>query len=354
MPSNSSNRRRLAYRFQRGIAVAALLLGAITPDTLAQTAPTPPPGRKVPEGLNYANGLFRERRYEMAAKEYERFLKETPTGSDAAEARFGLANARLFQGEYAKARTEFETFLKDAPDHPNAGTAWYRVGETAYMLRDLPASRKAFETFTTNYPNHKHLDTAWPYLGDVCLGLQDLDKAKSAYEHSLSADPEGRLADRARFGLGRTLLLQGKPEEALVLFSALATKGGRDWADRAWLQSGLAEVKANHDDKAVEAFGEVEKVAPKSPLVAEARLNRAEALTRLGRRDEAEPILRSLVAEAPQNLAAPSALALGTLLLQKEDAAGARDPRRCLEPFRPIPDGRRPALPFGRSSPQAG
>ena len=60
MPSNSSNRRRLAYRFQRGIAVAALLLGAITPDTLAQTRASAPPGRKVPEGLNYANGLFRE------------------------------------------------------------------------------------------------------------------------------------------------------------------------------------------------------------------------------------------------------------------------------------------------------
>ena len=186
------------------------------------------------------------------------------------------------------------------------------------MLRDLPASRKAFETFTTNYPNHKHLDTAWPYLGDVCLGLQDLDKAKSAYEHSLSADPEGRLADRARFGLGRTLLLQGKPEEALVLFSALATKGGRDWADRAWLQSGLAKVKANHDDKAVEAFGEVEKVAPKSPLVAEARLNRAEALTRLGRRDEAEPILRSLVAKALRTSPLPRPLLLARFFSRRK------------------------------------
>ena len=335
VPILSTRRASWADRSTRSrwIWFSALILGIVAtsrpPASWAQatgtdSAPSPAPSaRKIPEALNFANGLFRERRYELAAKEYERFLSETEPGQDADDARFGLANARLFQGQYAKARAEFETFVKQAPKHPSTGTAYYRIGETAYMLRDLKAAREAFETFTTNYPKHKHLDTAWPYLGDVCLGLLDLDKARSAYEHSLEADPDGRLSDRARFGLGRALLLQGKPDEALGYFTALATKGGRDWADRAWLQAGLAHAKAGRDDKAVEAFEEVEKVAPKSPLVAEARLNRAEALTRVGRIDEAEPLLRALVAEAPQNLAGPSALAHGNLLLQKKDAAGA-------------------------------
>src|SRR5262249_5565040 len=96
------------------------------PDGAPRPAATP---RRVPESLNFANGLFRERRYEMAAKEYERFLREgQPSSVDAAEARFGLANARLFQGEYEKARGQFEEFLRRAPDNPGAGTAWYRVG----------------------------------------------------------------------------------------------------------------------------------------------------------------------------------------------------------------------------------
>src|SRR5439155_22791385 len=95
------------------------------------------PARQVPEAMNFANGLFRERRYEMAAEEYERFLKGAKPGPDADEARFGLAHARLFQGRYDQARRQFEEFLKAAPDHPNAATAWYRVGETAYMLGDL-------------------------------------------------------------------------------------------------------------------------------------------------------------------------------------------------------------------------
>ena len=280
--------------------------------------------RRVPEALNFANGLFRERQYELAAKEYERFLAEGKPGpADAAEARFGLANARLFQGEYAKARVQFEEFLRQAPENPGAGTALYRVGETAYMLGDLTAARQAFEAFTSKYPHHKHLDTAWPYLGDVCLRSGDLARARQAYEQALGAQPEGRLADRARFGLGRVLAAQGETDKALAAFSALAEKGGRDWADRAWFQIGQVQAQTRHFDRAEVAFAKVEQVAANSPLVAEARLNRAESLGKLGRRPEAETILKALVADAPQNLAAQAAFALGSARLEGGDAAGA-------------------------------
>jgi TolA-binding protein len=282
-----------------------------------------PSGRRIPDSLNFANGLFRDRRYDLAAQEYERFLKDAKPGPDFAEGRFGLANARLFQGEYERARRDFEAFLRESPGHVNAGTAWYRVGETAYMLGDLPSARKAFERFTTDYPNHKHLDTAWPYLGDVCLRMGDLERAQQSYQRSLDSHPEGRLADRARFGLGRALALQGRPDEALGMFAALAEKGGQDWADRAWFQSGLAEVQAKRYERAIDAFERVERVAPQSPLVAEARLNRAEALGRLDRGMEAEPILRALVADAPRNLAAQAAFALGSSQLERGDAATA-------------------------------
>ena len=279
--------------------------------------------RRVPEALNFANGLFRERRYELAAKEYEGFLKDAKPGPEAAEARFGLANARLFQGEYGRARDQFQEFLKLAPEHPNAPTAWYRVGETAYMLGDLESARRAFETYTNDYPKHKHLDTAWPYLGDVCLRTGDLAKARRAYEQSLKAYPEGRMADRARFGLGRALALQGESEAALGMFTALAEKGGKDWADRAWYQIGQVEVGAERYEQAIEAFEKVEAVAPQSALIAEARLNRGEVLIKLGRREEGERLLRGVAAEGTQNIAAQAAFALGTSELESGRAVEA-------------------------------
>jgi TolA-binding protein len=300
------------------LLLALGLLATVQPPSPAQdTAPREPGARQVPEGLNFANGLFRDRRYDLAAEEYERFLAGSKPGPEADEARFGLANARLYQGRYDLARRQFEEFLKAAPDHPNARTAWYRVGETAYMLGDLPAARKAFETFTGGPNRHRHLETAWPYLGDVCFRQRDLPAARRAYEQALAAYPEGRLADRARFGLGRTLALQGESDAARNILKGLADRGGREWIDRAWLQIGLVESGAGRFEDAVAAFETLERVAPKSPLIAEERFNRAEALARLDRRDEAEALLRALMADAPQNLAAQAAFGLGTSQLER-------------------------------------
>jgi TolA-binding protein len=276
--------------------------------------------RPVPEALNFANALFHDRRYELAAEQYERFLKDAPAGPDADAARFGLANARLFQGQYARARTEFEAFLKAVPaGHSNALTAQYRVGETSYMLGDLPAARRALERFTAAASaaagGHRNLETAWPYLGEVCLRMHDLPRARQAYEQSLKLHPRGRLADRARFGLGRTLALQGKTAEAVKLLTELAEHGGGDWTDRAWLQIGQAELEAGRLAEAVQAFETLERVAPRSPLVPESRLSRADALVKLDRRDDAEKQLRTLLDEAPPNLAAQAAFSLGTAQL---------------------------------------
>ncbi len=139
-------------------------------------APAPPvEARKVPEALNFANGLFRERRYELAAQEYERFLSKAEPGPDADDARFGLASARLFLGKYKDARQAFEAFLASAPgDHPNAAAAVFRVGETAYLLGDLPAARASLEKYLAENPGHRHEEAAWSHLGDVALRLDDV------------------------------------------------------------------------------------------------------------------------------------------------------------------------------------
>lgn len=278
--------------------------------------------RQIPDTLNFANGSFRARRYELAAKAYERFLKDAKPGPDADDAWFGLANARLFQGRYDQARQAFESFLKVAPDHPNAATALYRIGETSYMLGDLPAARQAFESFTEKANGHKNLETAWPYLGEVCFRMRDLVRAHQAYDQALALFPDGRLADRSRFGLGKTLAAQGELDEARKVLTDLANRGG-EWADRAWLQLGKVEVGAGRFAEAQAAFDNLERVAPKSPLLSETRLSRAEALIHLNRRDEAEALLRGLVAEAPHNIAAQAAYALGTSQLESGHPAEA-------------------------------
>jgi TolA-binding protein len=268
--------------------------------------------------------LLRQRKFDLAAEEYERFLATRPTGQDAEDARFGLANARLFQGRHKDARKAFQEFLETAPKHPRARAAWYRLGELALMLGELSEARKALEAFVAGPARHPNLETAWTYLGDVCFGLNDLPAARSAYERSLADYPKGQLADRTRYGLGRTLAGLGESDAAMMILSRLAREGGSDWIDRAWLQLGKTQLASGHLEAAAQSFEALGRSAPRSALLAEANLGRSEALSRLGRLDEAEKLLLPLIAEGAEPVAPRAVLAMAALEIQQNRPDAAR------------------------------
>ncbi len=315
---------RLSRRFLPGAALLLMhgllgLPGLSTASGMAQENRnnSPPQAKeRTSESLNFAHGLFRQRRFDLAAEEYQRFLDSTPTARDAAEARFGLANARLFQGRYKESRKAFQEFLDKSPDHPRALTAWYRLGELAYMLGDLPAARMALDRFVRGTAKHPNLESAWTYLGDVCLGLEDLPAARTAYERSLADFPKGQFANRSRFGLGRTLADMGETDLAIKLFSELASQASSDWTDRALLQLGKTQLAGGRFAAAIETLESLDRLAPRSTLRPEGHLLRAEALARLDRTTDAEKLLKPLVEEGSETSAPRAALALATLELE--------------------------------------
>ncbi len=301
-------------------------LGLVAIPALAQESQprsASPSGRPIPEELAFAHGLFRQRKFDLAAEEYQKFLDSKPIRSDADDARFGLASARLFQGRYKEARQGFRQFLDAAPDHPRARTAWYRLGELGYMLGDLPGARSALETFVADPNKHTNLETAWTYLGDVRLALGDLKPAREAYERSLALFPGGSLADRARYGLGRALAGLGETDAAVKTFTALAGQGRADWTDRAYFQMARAQAAAGRHADAVKSLERLALAAPKSVLKPEADLLRAEELVESDRADEADALLRPLVRDAGEPLAPRAALALATSLLKRNQATDA-------------------------------
>ena len=284
--------------------VGAILLLAFAGDATAQDVPpdAPAAARRIPEALRFAHGLFSQRKFDLAAEEYQRFLDTDPGPADGDDARFGLACARLFQGRYKESRAAFQDFLRLAPNHVRARTAWYRLGELCYMLSDLPAAREALERFTADPAPHANLETAWTYLGDVRLGLDDPKAAREAYETSLKRFPKGRLADRARYGLGRSLAALGETDAALDALEDLVEHGTADWLDKGLLQIGKIELAEGRFDQAAKAFARLAEAAPQSALATEAQLRRAEALMRLNRPDDAETLLRPLAADPAQPL----------------------------------------------------
>jgi cellulose synthase operon protein C len=279
--------------------------------------------RRLPDALKFANGLLRQKKYDLAAEEFERFANSGARGSDLDDARFGLANARLYQGNFRESWQAFDSFLKGAPEDPRRLTARYRLGELAYLLGNLAEARRSLEEFTAATSDHPGLEMALTYLGDACFGLQDLPHARAAYQRSLAAHPQGMLAERAKYGLGRTLAAQGERAQALTMMQELTRQANPEWVDRAWLQIGLIRKSAGQFAEAVDAFTTLERVAARSPLQPEARLQRALALARLARTAEAEKLLKPLAADGSVSQGSRAALELATIEVERNhpDAA---------------------------------
>ena len=132
------------------LSVLALLVAANPASAAAPAASRrrddPPPrteaaDRAIPDDLKFANGLYAQRRYDLAAEEFEKLLLSNPPADVEADALFGLANSRLLLAQYQEARTRFRDFADRFKSDVRYPDAIYRIGETSLLLGEIaPAS----------------------------------------------------------------------------------------------------------------------------------------------------------------------------------------------------------------------
>ncbi|MFM7317696.1 MAG: tetratricopeptide repeat protein, partial [bacterium] len=331
----------------QSVFLAALALLAASPASLL--------AQQSAETLRFADGLFQQRRYDIAAEEYQKFLRENKQekSPEAVAATYALATSQLFLGRYAEARKSFEDYLKiAAADHANFASAQFRVGETSYLMGDVEKAESALATYLEKAPaGHPQRDSALVYAGDVALRREKLDQAISFYEKSLEQFPKGRLATRAQFGLGRSLALKGRNADALKLFQALQAAGGQEWSERAWYQIALQEIALKQFDNAAKSLAELEKASPRGTSGPDARWKLATALLSEKQSDKAETQLRILAAiDPPTPVSIESASKLADLLIE---AKKGRETLELLVPLLKKLEGQAAAVPLVYQSAEA-
>lgn len=281
----------------------------------------------IPENLKFANGLYQQRRYDLAAEEFQKYLAANAksTSDDVANATYALATCRLFLGQYAEARKAFDEFLAKAPKHPNVASAQFRVGETSYLMGDMQRAGEALKLFLDEAPaEHPQRDSALVYAGDVALRQEKPDAAIGFYQKAIEAFPTGRLTTRAVFGLGRSLAQKGQHKEALEQFQKLQKTGGQEWNERAWYQIVLENLELKQTAAATQALAELKMANPRGQLLADATWRLAEAVIAAGKPDDARTWLEELArADPPTALSVQAASRLAGLLLDAKRGADA-------------------------------
>ncbi|MBN2216487.1 MAG: tetratricopeptide repeat protein [Pirellulales bacterium] len=244
-----------------------------------------------------AAGHYARGRWALAVDEFTVFLDRFPSDAKASDGRFFLAEALLQDDRVEEAAARYADYLRRAPDGRFARTAAFRAGEAAYLAGRLDEAQHALSTFHEAHPDDSLDAYALGYLGQISLARHDASTAAGHFRDALRKTPEGPLHRGCRLGLARSLETLGKPQEALEHYKALSADGSDSVSAEARFRLGGLQYLLGECQQAIATLKPLDGDPTATIWQSRARLVRALALRKLGRLDEAAPLLTELAAD---------------------------------------------------------
>ena len=193
----------------------------------------------------------------------------------------------LLQDKYEQAREQFSLLAERHPESDLAPVARFLVGETYFRAKDFEKAVPEFESFVTLYPVHQIAD-----LGQYRL-------ARSFFDQMPTLERDQKITAQALAEFRR--LIQLYPEsryapDAIVKIEACRLRLAQKelWIAAFYVRQGKYESALPRFDTVIKDYGRTQ-AAP------EALYQKADALGRLGRTDEAASVLKRLVDEFPSS-----------------------------------------------------
>lgn len=174
--------------------------------------------------LDYANGLFARKLYDLAAPEYEKFLGQYPNAAGRAGAAFHLGESYHALNKKGPARTSFQTVVDRYGDSEFAGPAAYRLAEMAFTQKDYAGALPYFHTAASK-SKEPALALSARYFEARCLeSLKKNDEALAAYQQVIDAKGANQYREDSRVAAATIAQTIGRRPDALRNFEALANE----------------------------------------------------------------------------------------------------------------------------------
>jgi len=236
------------------------------------------------ERLQFADGLYSRKMYDLAIKEYRAFLDANPRGEGSDTACYRMAESYMSLTNTAAAEPLFRRVFSDFPRSPFRFKAWFRSAELAADAGRAETACAHLDAMLAANPPAELAAAALFRLGALRAQLGQKDQAVRAYGRirtDFAASPFYAHALLALAGLAGTA--PAERDEAAALLRAAATNGASArLSAEAWFQLGELEFRRNAWDAAAKAYAQVAIAAPADTRVPETRIQRAWCLYNLG------------------------------------------------------------------------
>src|SRR6266542_3704156 len=174
--------------------------------------------------LDYANGLFTRKLYDLAAPEYQKYLDDYPGRPGRANAYFSLGECYRNLGRASSARTNLQKVVNDYGDSEFAGPAAYALAEMAFADKDYSAALPLFHRSAAKSKEPAVVLSA-RYFEARCLEATGRkEEAVDIYVQVADAGNPNPYREDARVTAASIFAARGRKLDALKQYEALANE----------------------------------------------------------------------------------------------------------------------------------
>jgi TolA-binding protein len=174
--------------------------------------------------LDYANGLFARKLYDLAIPEYQKYLDDYPGRAGRANAYFSLGECYRNLHRDSNARTNLQKVLNDYGDSEFAGPAAFALAEMAFMDKDYATALPFFHRSAAR-SKEPVVALSARYFEARCLeALGKKDEAADIYAQVAEVGNSNPYREDARVTAATIFASRGKKLDALKQYEALANE----------------------------------------------------------------------------------------------------------------------------------
>jgi TolA-binding protein len=278
--------------------------------------------------LRLADSYFALKRYPEAVRVYGQLAA---SGDDYSLYQIGQAYSN--SGDAFEAMSTFRSLLQEYPASEWREEARYQLGYLFFLNQEYEQAIVEYDDLIASYPLDPLAAKAQYGKGDAFFNAGDVDLAVREYQRVLTDYTDSPFVADAASGIQFALMAVGQEDRADVLVDSLANAlEGSAASDQLRFRQAEAKYQAGLVDEAIEDFVVFLDRASDEMLMADAHFYLGQAYESKSITDQAMLAYRRVVdgySSSPR--AAPSAGALGHLLLEAGNVAQAESMFRFME-----------------------
>lgn len=193
--------------------------------------------QKKEQNLAYADLLYTQKEYAKAARQYQIFIRESPTSPNVQSGWFRLGECYLQVSQTKDASTTFQHIVKTFKGGPYVGSAAYRLAVLAFNAKDYATAATNFGIASTELTAEDAKHQARYYHARSLQFTKKYDEALALYDQVIRSNPNpaaNPFHERSLLESARIYFEKGDKKKAKETFAALAksaiTEGIREEA----------------------------------------------------------------------------------------------------------------------------